>query len=35
MLMNDVTDTNPKCNVKGYESDYAKGKVTCSGSYFP
>lgn len=35
VFINDITNTNPKCNVKGYESNYAKGKVTCSTSYFP
>ena len=35
MLVNPITNTDPECNEKRCESNYAKSKVTCSNSYFP
>jgi hypothetical protein len=35
VLVNAITQTNPKCNEQGYESNYAKSEVTCLTPFVP
>ena len=35
VLVKAITKTDPECDEKRYKGNHAKGKATCSNSYFP